>query len=467
MAQFYNKILKNEEELGGYNVGEPDDDIFKLGDSAYPGDIQEFLNPDPIVSEGIPESESNISDYQAPSNDLNIWDNFDSQSTYETAEESEDLLHNLDVTDKLDEQTNSDVESIDTVNIPSANISQPNVEEVTFDDEFKQRLASLIRPEKDKSIAREIDQPVDNTIKEQEFKPVEEIAQTDFINISDINIARPSETIIKDVEIEKESLKTNKTKKDKKKFPFLFIIILAASIILLSIAAFLYFESTFNKSKSNITQHDSTKKEIKKEIKKVESPKYKTDSSKVVKKIDTVKETPKIEIKSELKVEKESVKKINVPAITKIEKKPVIEKQKKIIVEKIVKSEPKKIVQKTEPVKEPKKVEKKEKVIVKNTLKEKKETKPKAQTEIITNTETKSKAAVYTVQVYSSPSKDDALEWLNKLRGKNITDGFISEQMVRDVKWFRVRFGQFESREQARSAALRYGFAQTWIDRVK
>jgi septal ring-binding cell division protein DamX len=53
------------------------------------------------------------------------------------------------------------------------------------------------------------------------------------------------------------------------------------------------------------------------------------------------------------------------------------------------------------------------------------------------------------------------------LKGKNISDAVISEQMVRDVKWYRVRFGQFESREQARSAALRYGFAQTWIDRVK
>jgi cell division septation protein DedD len=73
----------------------------------------------------------------------------------------------------------------------------------------------------------------------------------------------------------------------------------------------------------------------------------------------------------------------------------------------------------------------------------------------------------FAVQIYASPSKEDANRWLEKLRAQNVVDAFISEQMIRDVKWYRVRFGKYDTREEARAAALRYGFAQTWIDRVK
>jgi cell division septation protein DedD len=74
---------------------------------------------------------------------------------------------------------------------------------------------------------------------------------------------------------------------------------------------------------------------------------------------------------------------------------------------------------------------------------------------------------VYTVQVYSTPSREDAEEWLRRLQAKNIRDAFISPQRVRDDVWYRVRFGAYESREEARSAALRLGFSQSWIDRVR
>ena len=74
---------------------------------------------------------------------------------------------------------------------------------------------------------------------------------------------------------------------------------------------------------------------------------------------------------------------------------------------------------------------------------------------------------IYIVQIYSSPSKEDAQAWLDKLKSKNIPEAFISEQNVRDKIWYRVRFGKYSTREEARNAALRYGFAQTWIDRVK
>ncbi|MBM2813920.1 MAG: hypothetical protein HW421_682 [Ignavibacteria bacterium] len=74
---------------------------------------------------------------------------------------------------------------------------------------------------------------------------------------------------------------------------------------------------------------------------------------------------------------------------------------------------------------------------------------------------------VYAVQIYSSPSKKDAEEWLGKLNAKNVASGFITSQTIRDKIWYRVRFGSFKSRDEARLAALKFGFPQSWIDRVK
>lgn len=74
---------------------------------------------------------------------------------------------------------------------------------------------------------------------------------------------------------------------------------------------------------------------------------------------------------------------------------------------------------------------------------------------------------VYTVQVYSTPSKDDAEEWLDQLRSKQIVGGFVSNQTVRGQTWYRVRFGAYPSREEAENAARRNGFSKSWIDRIK
>lgn len=74
---------------------------------------------------------------------------------------------------------------------------------------------------------------------------------------------------------------------------------------------------------------------------------------------------------------------------------------------------------------------------------------------------------VYIVQIYATPSKDDAEDWLDKLNNKNIDNAFISTKKVRGKTLYRVRFGNYRSKEEARTAALKYGFAQTWIDRVK
>ena len=74
---------------------------------------------------------------------------------------------------------------------------------------------------------------------------------------------------------------------------------------------------------------------------------------------------------------------------------------------------------------------------------------------------------LYIVQVYSTLSREDAEEWLSKLKNKNVHDAFISTQRVRDKVWYRVRFGAFETKEEAKNSAIKLGFAQSWIDRVR
>ena len=64
-------------------------------------------------------------------------------------------------------------------------------------------------------------------------------------------------------------------------------------------------------------------------------------------------------------------------------------------------------------------------------------------------------------------SKDDADSWLSLLREKDIQTGYISQQKIRDKTWYRVRFGNFSSQEEASSVAMRYGFSQSFIDRIK
>jgi cell division protein FtsN len=74
--------------------------------------------------------------------------------------------------------------------------------------------------------------------------------------------------------------------------------------------------------------------------------------------------------------------------------------------------------------------------------------------------------AEYTVQVYSSPSREDAERRLEALSQKNI-NGYISNRTIKGEVWYRVRFGSYNSYEAAVNAAARYGFSNAWIERIK
>ena len=74
---------------------------------------------------------------------------------------------------------------------------------------------------------------------------------------------------------------------------------------------------------------------------------------------------------------------------------------------------------------------------------------------------------LFTIQVYATPSKNEAERWLNKLRSVSAQSPVITTQSIRDKTWYRVRFGNFTSRDDAEKAIRNLGYDQCWIDRVR
>jgi septal ring-binding cell division protein DamX len=79
----------------------------------------------------------------------------------------------------------------------------------------------------------------------------------------------------------------------------------------------------------------------------------------------------------------------------------------------------------------------------------------------------KAENGVYTVQVYSSPSRADAEEMVARLRQKNAGNAVVTSQKIRGQEWYRVRFGNYPTRSDAEDAALKLGFAQSWIVQIR
>lgn len=84
-----------------------------------------------------------------------------------------------------------------------------------------------------------------------------------------------------------------------------------------------------------------------------------------------------------------------------------------------------------------------------------------------TKTPPSANGALYTVQVFSSPSQDDAEEWRDMLREKNVSDVSIVAQNIKGQTWYRVRFGSFARRDDAERTAVSMGFTQPWIARIR
>jgi septal ring-binding cell division protein DamX len=73
----------------------------------------------------------------------------------------------------------------------------------------------------------------------------------------------------------------------------------------------------------------------------------------------------------------------------------------------------------------------------------------------------------YTVQVFSTLSEEDAEIWKQKLQNRRVGQAYISEHIIRDQTWYRVRVGDYPTREEAMRVARKLGYAQVWVDRIR
>ncbi len=299
--------------------------------------------------------------------------------------------------------------------------------------------------------------------------------------------------------------------KSQKRSPLWLISGIAAGLLLISSIVILSYMFIFSPDESKTTSADSAKTEkqdkmaVKGDELKISGNDKEKDKEKsgelkgktedttgqvLAKIIDNNTEKPKKNDIADKQVKSEGKKKVKQPIKTEqiaadkpVEKKSVNQATKQIVekpnnkVEKPVitikeiepKKEPAKTESKTKP--KPRSEEKPVDVAVSTVPPKSQETRPRVtefnRTDLIPRDPSDPETGLYTIQVYATPSREDAEEWLSKLKGKNISGAFISTYIKRDITWYRVRFGKFTSREEARITALKHGFAKTWIDRIR
>lgn len=459
MANLRKDILSEEERAAGFEPGEHDDDTFSLGTTEYVEDLEEIFS---IEDESADEPElKEPDDYVALTNTVSI----------EEPQLSE-------------EQTSIE-------NEPHLQV-EPEEEVLVMDDDFKDMVKDLLNKEKPKrEILAKITGNEDSQANiEDNFNPEENLKDADSVFLDEIakqeeyipeqepveehvhtepeisktpeaeNYAETTDTIITEKTIRSEE------KENKKRFPVWLVGSIAAGILIVS-ASIIYFVFLTPPKKADIMDADTIKTELftKTDEKKVEQEQENIAHA------DTTVET-EVEKTVEAEAEKPVIQPVPAPTSatkpeSKPEPKPIADvKPKQTIQPREVAPLKPRTTATAKPIKiaEPDKpakivVEKKEESLATVIPEKKPDTK-----EVFERDITKQEFAV---QIYSSPSKEDAERWLEKLRAKNINDAYITEQKIRDVMWYRVRFGKYETREEARAAALRFGFAQTWIDRVR
>ncbi len=396
---------------------------------------------------------------------------------------------------------------------PLTNVIAANTDdEITVDDEFKKFLQQQLDKSKTKKESEYLYEAEDENAvvldNEGDFTPVEETEDTELIQFDNITAKSPSELSAQMNNSYEEESKFNhsddndktikeedKSKRKRDAFPILLVASIFAGFLFLGVAGYFIYSKIMMKGVDNTEQTDTAHKssDAKKEAehsKPKEEPKVeKPDVSKVdtitVEKNDSanaIKEFEKsAEKKSDENIDKAVVKELpdnkvdeKPKVIAKVDeqfetKKPIIKAEKPISKPK-VKPLPKEFKNKdiTAKPKQEKSVEKsietKKKDVDIATSKPAPEIYNKSATSTLKDV---GGVGEYTIQIYSSPSKEDAEQWLKRLQQKNVSDGFISTQMIRDRLFYRVRFGKFRTKEEARSAAIRLGFTQSWIDRVK
>ena len=482
MADFNDDRKKEEEEYGGFEPDENDDESFMLEDeNDYPAKLPDKFGDEPSSTVRVTASVESLED-----------DEFEQEEPIdEPIEEPEEIeeIEEISVEEEPEQEIEQEIEDeIDSENIedePNYEESFPEEtdsidEEVDLDDDFKKMLQADIDKSKAKREANEIDEePLGDS---EPAKQIGNDADT-VVMISDFEADRPSQVKSEDTVAQPplegnipEGIEGEQVKEKKKKKTPIWLLMLYASvatlILTLGIVGLIWYLMSSEIDDKNIEKH-------KKEVAANHSPskpKHEFKSAKV----DTMTQEEKNWLDStdinkkdtslSIKDDKEFFAGLedDFDEDPRTKNKPV-EKPKNNPAEK-PKDKPKTI--------EPKKVvpNKKKEDIASNDVTKSVAPKEKQKSTTKINESEFSmpqpvgpapETGLFMVQIYSSPSREDAESWLGQLKARQVPNSMITEQDVKGRTWYRVRYGRFETKEAARTSALELGYSQSWIDRVK
>lgn len=503
--------IRPEELESGFVTPEPGYEGFSLGiNDKYPGDFPRYESPK--VEEVTDTTSLEPSEEIIDANKIegSIWENFDEQPA--DTQNQKEIQTQLKETEEqpIEKTPEEEIISVENIQIPDEPIPQEQPEIIpivetqvqepvstdfpeeqpvlSVDEELKKLLEEELARSRQKKAQKESQLQQDQPVVEEttppakpDFVPVEESGEkVQFIDMMAIDPNAPKVSLDsdylepKEVIPEKKSKKKEKPPKEKppkkekteKKSRKALVWILSAVAGLLIVFILSYFAFNYYiKHYSKVTQNDSLlahKDTTHKVIKPKEELKTEVTHPKT---LDTIKEIHKEPQKDTVQTPKtiESTK----PSLAenkKEPKEPVYEPEIKQIPKEPIK--PKPTIVDAVPPKPPKKTEKKQPIQPR---------KPKDVATIVVPPKEKepelpkqtSVNPIYTIQVYATPSLEDAQFWMNKLLQMRISDVFISSQKIRDVVWYRVRFGKFTNKQQAIEVAKQFGFTQTWIDRIQ
>jgi cell division septation protein DedD len=451
----FNQDITEEEQLSGFDAAEQGDESFLLSKlDEYPGVMPDLEVIDSAVIPAEPGKPSLIDDYE---------------EIPEVVEEIEPPKEEQEFGDFGDD---SDEEFGDFSNLEEEPepISQPEPVQENFEDpELTALLESELERSKDYK-SNQSDGFSESIYADDEIEPVPEFFQpvdenADEIQLSDIELDKPSTIDVKKLDdipapiIEEQQIEEEKPKIKKKESIFsVRRVLIYSSIIalLLTSLVVIYYDEIVEKNSLNLSFLENNSE---------------TDSLDVVEEEvveEIVKERKPIELPLLGDTKKSSSMDTTLFDIEMSENLNEIE-----VVENVNKVDKSESISKEDYFKSTKKPLTKKASTKKNNS-NKNNTK---KTEYTNNKNTKlkksditkssSRSGQFTVQIVSTPSLEDANDWLSKLKSRGINDGHISEKLVRDKIYYRVRFGSFESYDMASTALNKAGFDGSWVDRIK
>lgn len=490
MADFNDDRKKEEEEYGGFEPDENDDESFMLEDeNDYPAKLPEKFGDEPSSTVRVTASVDSLD------GDDETEQEYPSDEPIDEPEEIEEIPTQVEPEYEPEQEIEQDIEDsrefereFEQEEEQQDEIEPEVIEEETayeeegvdLDDDFKKMLQADIDKSKAKREANEVEEePLGDS------KPAKQIGNDadTVVMISDFEADRPSQVKSEDTVSQPplegnipEGMEGEQVKEKKKKKTPIWILMLYASvatlILTLGIVTLIWFMMSGEIDDKNIEKH---KKEVaanhspnkpKHEFKSAaadtmtQEEKNWLDSSDINKKDTLLTHKDDKEFFAGLEDD------FDEDARTK--NKPV-EKPKNSPAEK-PKDKPR--------TEEPKKVapNKKKEDIASNDVtksvapKEKQKSTTKVNESEFSMPQPKGPApetGLFMVQIYSSPSREDAESWLGQLKARQVPNPMITEQEVKGRTWYRVRYGRFETKEAARTSALELGYSQSWIDRVK